>query len=185
MISRISAGWLFTVRNGRHNDLSYPKTYAEKLILDPENQRAPAHFHKSKREDIICRFGGNMLVKLISADQNNEPSYRPVVCSVDGVRTELPAGAVVRLEPGQSVTIPPRTIHQFWGEKGTGIPINGKRYTVSSEISSVCDDFTDNFFFDDSLLRFPEIIEDENPQNLLCQEYPKAGTNHHVVENQT
>lgn len=165
---------LFTFRNGRHNDPAYPKTYAEKLILDPENQRAPAHFHRSKREDIICRFGGNMMVKLTNADEHNQPSDTPVVCSVDGVRTEVPAGGVVRLQPGQSVTIPPRTIHQFWGEAGTGFPIGGKRYTVSSEISSVCDDRTDNFFFDDSLLRFPEIIEDEAPQGVLCQEYPPA-----------
>ena len=42
---------LFTLRNGRHNDSRYPKTYAEKFILDPEGQRAPAHFHRSKRED--------------------------------------------------------------------------------------------------------------------------------------
>lgn len=175
---------LFTVRNGRHNDPSYPKTYAEKLILDPENQRAPAHFHKFKREDIICRFGGNMLVQLTNAGENNQPSDEPVICSVDSVRTKLPAGGVVRLEPGQSVTIPPRTIHQFWGEEGTGLPLNGKRYTVSSEISSVCDDHTDNFFFDDSLLRFPEIIEDETPRVMLCQEYPKAFLVGHTEENE-
>jgi D-lyxose ketol-isomerase len=55
---------LFTLRNGRFNDQRYPKPYAEKLIIDPENQCAPAHFHRSKREDIICRHGGNILVQL-------------------------------------------------------------------------------------------------------------------------
>lgn len=49
---------LFTVRNGRLNRQGYPKQYAEKWLIDPENQRAPAHFHLSKREDIICRGGG-------------------------------------------------------------------------------------------------------------------------------
>src|SRR5690606_445027 len=39
---------LFTARNGRLDDSRYPKEYAEKLLIDPENQRAPAHFHKSK-----------------------------------------------------------------------------------------------------------------------------------------
>jgi D-lyxose ketol-isomerase len=58
---------LFTLRNGRSNDPRYPKSYAEKLLIDPENQRAPAHFHRSKREDIICRHGGNILVQLTKA----------------------------------------------------------------------------------------------------------------------
>ena len=48
---------LFTLRNGHIRDPRYPKTYAEKLILDPEGQRAPAHFHRTKREDIINRGG--------------------------------------------------------------------------------------------------------------------------------
>lgn len=58
---------LFTLRNGRSNDTRYPKTYAEKLLIDPENQRGPGHFHRSKREDIICRDGGNILVQLTKA----------------------------------------------------------------------------------------------------------------------
>ena len=33
---------LFTLRNGRHDDLRYPKIYAEKIIYNPEGQRAPA-----------------------------------------------------------------------------------------------------------------------------------------------
>ena len=45
---------LFTVRNGKPENIQYPKEYAEKWLIDPENQRAPAHFHRSKREDIIC-----------------------------------------------------------------------------------------------------------------------------------
>ena len=55
---------LFTLRNGRANDPQYPKGYAEKLLLDPEAQRAPAHFHRSKREDIICVTGENLIVQL-------------------------------------------------------------------------------------------------------------------------
>lgn len=44
---------LSSLCNGRHDDLRYPKAYAEKFILDPERQRSPAHFHRSKRKDII------------------------------------------------------------------------------------------------------------------------------------
>lgn len=53
---------LFTVRNGKLHSSEFPKEYAEKILIDPENQRAPAHYHRSKREDIICRNGGNFKV---------------------------------------------------------------------------------------------------------------------------
>lgn len=164
---------LFTLRNGRMGDDRHPKSYAEKLILDPENQRAPAHFHRSKREDIICVAGGNILVKLTAADEENRPSDRPVRAVVDGVAREVEPGGVVRLEPGMSVTIEPRTIHQFWGEEGTGIDWgDGTLYAVSREVSSVCDDWHDNFFLTDDGQRFPEIDEDEPRQVYLCHEYP-------------
>src|SRR5947209_7996516 len=50
---------LFTLRNGSKRIPGYPKPYAEKLLFDPEEQRAPAHFHVSKMEDITNRAGGN------------------------------------------------------------------------------------------------------------------------------
>ena len=163
---------LFTVRNGRFGDSNYPKEYAEKLLIDPQNQRAPAHFHKSKREDIICRAGGNILVQLTKADPTGNPSDQTFTIQVDGCTKRLAPGEIVRLKPGMSVNIPPETIHQFWGEEGTGYPMNGDRYTLSSEISSVCDDFSDNFFLVDYGVRFPEIVEDEVRRYYLCHEYP-------------
>src|SRR5215218_4481878 len=45
---------LFTLRNGTTRKPGYPKSYAEKLLWDPEIQRAPAHYHLSKMEDICC-----------------------------------------------------------------------------------------------------------------------------------
>ena len=66
---------LFTLRNGnRHLPEAYPKPYAEKLILDPEGQRAPAHYHRSKREDIIARAGGNIIVELTATEPDGSPS---------------------------------------------------------------------------------------------------------------
>lgn len=164
---------LFTLRNGRAGDARYPKAYAEKLILDPENQRAPAHFHRTKREDIICRAGGNMLVQLTKADAAGGPSKEAAIVFVDGRAVELPAGGIVRLEPGMSVTIEPRMIHQFWGEQGTGLRLGGVGYCVSGEVSNVCDDLADNAFLG-PFERFPAIDEDEPPQVYLCREYPRA-----------
>jgi len=165
---------LFTLRNGKFDDERYARLYAEKMILDPENQRAPAHFHRHKREDIICRAGGNILVQLTATDESNQPlPGKPVITSQDGKEIGVPSGGIVRLKPGMSVMIPPRTIHQFWGEQGTGLLLDGVRYTVSGEVSSVCDDLTDNFFFGD-MERFPTIVEDVPRQVYLCNEYPRA-----------
>lgn len=156
---------LFTLRNGTRRVPGYPKSYAEKLLFDPEDQRAPAHFHLSKMEDITNRAGGNILVQLTAVDASDRPTDAPVRAQVDGQNVELQAGGIVRLELGQSICIRPRTLHQFWGERGTGL-------TVSSEVSSVCDDLEDNFFLE-PMTRFPEIEEDEAPRYCLCNEYSR------------
>jgi D-lyxose ketol-isomerase len=165
---------LFTLRNGRSNDPRYPKAYAEKLLIDPENQRAPAHFHRSKREDIICRHGGNILVQLTKATLEGGWSDEKFAIQVNACMRILGPREIVRLTPGESLTIPPGTSHQCWAEEGTGWELEGGRYSLSSEISSVCDDWNDNVFFEEWAIRFPQIVEDEPRDFYLCQEYPKA-----------
>jgi D-lyxose ketol-isomerase len=165
---------LFTLRNGKKGHQYYPKEYAEKLLIDPENQRAPAHFHRFKREDLICRDGGNILVQLTMSDAQGKPSGESFRIQVDGQTRKLTPGSTIRLEPGMSVCIPPGIIHQFWGEEGTGVKFNGVGYTISTEISSVCDDWNDNVFLVDYAKRFPEIQEDEARKVYLCHEYPAA-----------
>lgn len=165
---------LFTLRNGCSNDPRYPKPYAEKLLIDPENQRAPAHYHRSKREDIICRHGGNILVQLNKATPEGGWSDECFPIKVNACTRLLSPQEIVRLTPGDSLTIPPGTIHQFWAEEGTGWEFEGARYSLSSEISSVCDDWNDNVFFTEWAVRFPEIVEDEPRAYVLCSEYPAA-----------
>ncbi len=162
---------LFTLRNGRTNDPSYPKSYAEKFIIDPEGQCAPAHYHRTKREDIINRAGGNIIVELTATEPDGSPSSQKFSIAVDGISRTLSAREQVRLKPGESLCIPPRTIHQFWGEEGTGHRIDGIGYTVSGEVSSVCDDWRDNVFLDPAE-RFPILAEDEPRRVYLCHEYP-------------
>ncbi len=153
---------LFTLRNGSANHPDYTKTYAQKLLLNPEYQRAPAHFHRSKMEDIYNLAGGVVVVQLQATDAHDQPSDLPLRIQIDGETVELPPRGQIRLQPGQSVCIPPRTIHQFWGEEGV---------TVSSEVSSVCDDRHDNYFLEPSV-RFPQIVEDEPARYHLVHEYP-------------
>lgn len=159
---------LFTLRNGTTRKPGYPKSYAEKLLFDPESQRAPAHYHLSKMEDICCRAGGNILVQLTALAPDGTPGSGTLSVTVDGFRQQVRSGEIIRLKPGMSINIPPRTIHQFWGEEGTGL-------TLSSEVSSVCDDVSDNVFLE-TAERFPVIVENAPKAHLLCHEYPPAAS---------
>lgn len=163
---------LFTMRNGYRINGAFTKNYAEKLILDPPNQKPPLHYHRSKMEDIVVR-AGNIMVRLFQATPEGECSEEEVSVQIDGHTQHIPAGTIVRLEPGQSICLPPRLIHQFWGEDGCGIKMNGIFYSVSGEISTVCDDWNDNCFLD-PCERFPAIEEDEPPIHYLCHEYPPS-----------
>ncbi|EIP99619.1 ABC-type sugar transport system, auxiliary component [Opitutaceae bacterium TAV1] len=167
---------LFTLRNGLplHKDTRYPKPYAEKFLIEPESQRSPVHYHVNKREDIINRGGGNVIVCLHRIGEDGMPSARGNLgAAIDGIWRTFPAGTELRLLPGESIAIPPSTFHQFWGEEGTGLRIDGIGYTVSGEVSTVCDDYSDNCFIDTWSARFPKIIEDEPREVYLCNEYPR------------
>ena len=166
---------LFTLRNGYRQEENgkFTKVYAEKFILDPPNQHAPLHFHYSKMEDIICRAGGNVLITLYKADAEGNCSDESFNVQIDAQTHIIAPGTVVRLEPGQSICLAPYIIHSFCGEEGTGLEIDGIQYTVSGEVSSVCDDWNDNHFLD-PMDRFPVIEEDEPRKYYLCNEYPKT-----------
>lgn len=155
---------LVTLRNGNSKQPEkYPKPYAEKIMIVREQQITPMHFHWNKMEDIINRGGGNLIVKLYQSTLNEDLSESDVVIRVDGINHIFPAGYELRLMPGQSVTLPPKVYHRFWGESGTGTVLVG-------EVSMCNDDEQDNRFYD-AVGRFPTIEEDELPFRLLCNEY--------------
>lgn len=157
---------LVTIRNGNRKDDAYEKTYAEKLLIIEEGQLCPMHFHWYKMEDIINRGGGNALIKVYNATEDEKLADTDVEISVDGRRMTVPAGSVIRLLPGESITLPKRQFHDFTAEKGFGPVMLG-------EVSMCNDDNMDNCFLD-PLGRFPKIQEDELPIRLLCNEYPPA-----------
>ncbi len=156
--------FLFTIRNGNINKPG--KSYAEKLLISDEDQYSPMHFHHNKMEDIINRGGGNLIVEVYNATDDDQLADTDVTIFIDGHTEVVPAGTKVRLTPGESITLPQRQYHAFWAEKGFGKVLIG-------EVSMVNDDNIDNRFYEPQG-RFPTIEEDEDPIYLLCNEYPKA-----------
>lgn len=123
------------------------------------------HFHWSKMEDIINRSNTAILkIQLYNStpdEQLDETS--DVVVSMDGVEHRFPAGHIVELSAGQSITLPQYCYHRFWGEGGR---------VLIGEVSLVNDDDADNRFAK-PIKRFTDIEEDEEPLYLLCTDYPK------------
>ena len=157
--------FLITIRNGNQKfPEKYPKTYAEKLMIVQENQITPMHFHWNKMEDIINRGGGNLMIKLYNSTEDEQLADTDVTVSMDGILHTFPAGHVVTLHPGESITLTKGLYHRFWGEDGKGT-------VLVAEVSMCNDDNADNRFYD-PVGRFPNIEEDEKPFRLLCNEYP-------------
>jgi D-lyxose ketol-isomerase len=145
--------FLFTLRNG---------LYAEKIMISRVNQVCPMHRHHVKAEDIINRGGGTLAVELfMSNGQGGMDMQAEVTVSTDGRVRRMPAGSLLKLSPGESVTLLPGVWHAFWGE--------GQDVLVG-EVSTVNDDIGDNVFRD-PIGRFPHIEEDEPPLHLLVGDY--------------
>jgi D-lyxose ketol-isomerase len=158
---------LFTLRNGHVNNPKDVKPYAEKIMIIRKNQVTPMHFHWHKMEDIINRGGGKLVIQLHRAADNNEQEFasEPFQASVDGELRTFKPGELLRLCPGESITITPYLYHKFWAEDGD---------VLAGEVSMVNDDAHDNRFHEPAG-RFPPIDNDEPPIHYLCHEYPPAG----------
>jgi D-lyxose ketol-isomerase len=158
---------LFTLRNGRHEDESPRKTYAEKIMHVREGQVTPLHFHYQKTEAIINRGGppvGRLALQLYHSTEKGELSDAEVLVFCDGVERRIKAGELVILSPGESITLPPRLYHSFYALDADALV---------GEVSSLNEDSLDNHFYR-TLPRFPLVQEDEPPLRLLCTEYPAS-----------
>ncbi|WP_404405331.1 D-lyxose/D-mannose family sugar isomerase [Pelagibacterium halotolerans] len=159
--------FLFTVRNGDAADLSKGRgmLYAEKIMISRHDQISPMHRHTIKAEDIINRGGAKLALQLYNDDGTDKgiDEETDVVVYTDGIKRVLPAGGILKLSPGESVTLLPGNWHKFWGEGGD---------VLIGEVSTVNDDRTDNTFLD-PIGRFSEIEEDEDPIHLLVSDYDK------------
>lgn len=161
---------LFTVRNGDLSAFEAARgagkgpgmVYAEKVIIVRAGQRCPMHYHFFKTEDIINRGGGILALELVEtgADGKADPA-REVIVRTDGIERRLPAHGILRLGPGESVTLTPGLAHAFWAEGGD---------VFVGEVSTVNDDRTDNAFLE-PVARFPGIEEDAPASRPIVGDY--------------
>ncbi|MEE9333317.1 MAG: D-lyxose/D-mannose family sugar isomerase [Granulosicoccaceae bacterium] len=156
--------FLFTVRNGSQEDLKRGggMCYAEKIMISKADQLSPMHRHIVKAEDIINRGGGTLVLELFNSDPEGDPDESThVTVMTDGVARTQPAGAKLKLNPGESVTLMPGNWHAFWGEDAD---------VLIGEVSTVNDDRSDNVFLE-PIGRFSTIEEDVEPTHLLVSDY--------------
>ena len=156
--------FLFTVRNGKPADLKrgLGMLYAEKIMISRRDQLSPMHRHVLKAEDIVNRGGGTLALELFaSAPDGSIDRAGGVSVPTDGMMRTFPAGGVLKLAPGESVTLLPGVWHAFWAEE---------KDVLIGEVSTVNNDLTDNVFAE-SLDRFSSIEEDVEPLRLLVSDY--------------
>ena len=123
--------------------------YCEKLMYAQKGMTTPAHTHKKKKEDIICRWGELDILPWKSAElKKGEKLW----LKVSGQTKEVPTGEALHLRAGERVTLVPGVYHEFY-------PASAE--CIIGEVSTANDDFHDNFFVNPDVGRFPGVEEDE------------------------
>jgi len=131
-------------------NLAEEPEYCEKLMYAKRGQETPAHAHKLKKEDIICRTGALALrVWECSPEEKPTGSFD---LKVNGVVRSVESGSEIVLNAGERITLVPGVYHAFWAES---------EECIIGEVSTANDDLNDNFFVDPNIGRFSEIEEDE------------------------
>lgn len=131
-------------------NLAEEKEYCEKLMYAQKGMTTPAHCHKKKKEDIICRWG--RLAVQVWAGVPEKSQGKNFNLPLNGEPVSVKSGDVVELKAGSRVTLMPGIYHEFY-------PLSDE--CIIGEVSTANDDLHDNFFVDKDIGRYPEIEEDE------------------------
>lgn len=131
-------------------NLAEEKEYCEKLMYAEASQMTPAHYHRQKKEDIICRTG--QLIIQLWAPGPQPKSGGELQAKVNGHWRTLAGGSRLLLQAGERITLEPLMWHAFW-------PASPQ--CIIGEVSTANDDANDNFFDNPDIGRFPGIEEDE------------------------
>jgi D-lyxose ketol-isomerase len=141
-------------------NLAEEKEYCEKLMYARKKQVTPAHAHKKKKEDIICRTG-NLVLQIWNGHPNEVDANGIFSIKVCGISRELMNGDFITLQVGERVTLVPGIYHAFWP---------GSEECIIGEVSTANDDLNDNYFVDETIGRFNVIEEDETSEIRLINE---------------
>ena len=128
-------------------NLAEEPEYCEKLMYAREGMTTPSHFHRRKKEDIICRWG-RLHVRVWAAAADDRSLQVPV----NGEPREVRSGDVVELAAGERITLVPGVRHEF---------APGSAECILGEVSTANDDAHDNFFQNPAVGRFPDLAEHE------------------------
>lgn len=132
-------------------NLCEEEEYCEKLMFATRGQETPLHYHKKKKEDIICRKGTLALHfwNVINDKMNTE---QPFMIKKNGYPVQVQPSEKVVLQSGERVTILPGIWHKFYPESAE---------CIIGEVSTANDDVHDNFFDNPKIGRYTAVLEDE------------------------
>jgi D-lyxose ketol-isomerase len=140
-------------------NLAEEPEYCEKLMYAQRGMTTPAHCHRRKKEDIICRWG--RLAVWAWAGPPDQVGRQRLTQTVNHEPTDVVSGSVTELAAGSRVTLVPGVYHEF-------APVSAE--CIMGEVSSANDDRHDNVFVNPAIGRFPGIEEDEPAIALLVSE---------------
>jgi D-lyxose ketol-isomerase len=133
-------------------NLAEEPEYCEKLMYAERGMVTPAHCHRRKKEDIICRWG-RLRLRLWAGHPESSAAQK-FVQKVNGRPREFASGDCLDLAAGERVTLTQGVYHEFF-------PVTEQ--CIIGEVSTANDDLRDNFFVNREIGRFPGVEEDEEP----------------------
>jgi D-lyxose ketol-isomerase len=131
-------------------NLANETEYCEKLMYAQAGMTTPCHYHKKKKEDIICRWGRLRLHLWTDLSQKSDGSVIPA--KINGEMQSIRSGEIIELPAGHRITLLQGVCHAF-------LPASTE--CIIGEVSTANDDLNDNFFSNPDIGRFPGIEEDE------------------------
>ena len=131
-------------------NLAEEKEYCEKIMYAHKGMKTPAHCHKKKKEDIICRWG--KLAVQVWAGVPARSKGKHLKLPINHQPVSVKSGDIIEFSAGSRVTLVPGVYHEFY-------PISNE--CIIGEVSTANDDLHDNFFVNKDVGRYPGIEEDE------------------------
>lgn len=131
-------------------NLAEEAEYCEKLMYARKEMTTPAHCHRKKKEDIICRWG--RLAVRTWVGHPSQASPEQFVVPINHEPMSIRSNGVIELDAGSRVTLVPGVYHEFY-------PLSQE--CIIGEVSTANDDLHDNYFVNSDIGRYPGVEEDE------------------------